>query len=226
MSPEQARGEEVDHRTDLWSLGVVLYEMIVGRLPFAADYEQAMIYSILNEDPEALTSLRTGVPMPLEWLVNKLLAKHREERYQSAGELLVDLKAVKGSTKSMSHVSGMSQISTMQMTGSVPAQASVKPGLVQSAIRAWPIMVGIMVGMLLLGYVLWSQEEPPDPLIKTEVLLRGIRSVNEATISPTAAYLAFEGEDEAGQSGLFLYETATGEIQYVGGTGFEPNPQF
>ncbi len=100
MSPEQSRGEDVDRRTDIWSAGVVLYQMVAGLPPFRGDYENAVIYSIHNAAPEPLTSLRTGVPMELERIVGKALAKDPSDRYQHADELATDLRRVRGEVDS------------------------------------------------------------------------------------------------------------------------------
>jgi len=81
MSPEQARAEQVDARTDIWSLGVVLYEMLSGRRPFQSDYEQALVYSILNENPKPTRQSRPEVPEVVEQIVAKALSKQLEDRY-------------------------------------------------------------------------------------------------------------------------------------------------
>ncbi len=94
MSPEQARGEDVDHRTDIWALGVVIYEMITGQLPFRGEYEQAVVYSILNEEPKPITDWRNDVPMELERVVSKALAKVPDQRYQRMDEVLTAIRSL------------------------------------------------------------------------------------------------------------------------------------
>ena len=95
MSPEQARGLDVDERTDIWSLGVVLYEMLSGSAPFKGETPTDVIVSILERDPSPLAALSEEIPAELDWIVKKALRKDRDERYQTVKEMLGDLRRAK-----------------------------------------------------------------------------------------------------------------------------------
>ena len=96
MSPEQAHGEPADQRTDIWAMGVVVYEMLTGKHPFAGAYQEAVTYRILNEDPEFATKIRPEVPARLDQIIERAIAKDPLRRYQTVDELCSDLEAVSG----------------------------------------------------------------------------------------------------------------------------------
>jgi serine/threonine protein kinase/tetratricopeptide (TPR) repeat protein len=95
MAPEQVHGEKADHRSDLFSFGVVFYEMLTGVRPFKGQHESAITYSIVNEEPDPLTVTRPGVAAGLQPVIDKLLAKDRDDRYQSAAAALADIETAR-----------------------------------------------------------------------------------------------------------------------------------
>ncbi|MFC1628909.1 protein kinase [Gemmatimonadota bacterium] len=129
-APEQLRGDQVDHRADIWSLGVVFYEMITGRLPFEAEHEQGIVAQIMQEEPVPITAQRARVPMVLERLVDKALSKNSADRYQHVDDLLVDLRT--------------------SITLNGEAKDSAKATIPRLASRKWTVRASVILGLVLL----------------------------------------------------------------------------
>ena len=194
MSPEQASGELVDHRTDIWSLGVLLYELITRHKPFKAETRQATINAILSSDPKAATAIDGTLPPDVDLILNKALEKDRELRYQTASDFRADIRRLLRMIDSAATISN-----PVASTGSLPQVARRSP--------FWPIAIVVMLicAAIPLGwYLTRAKTTAPDWARASHLQLTNQPGTEYfPTLAPDGEDFVFSSEPE-GNFDLFL----------------------
>ena len=191
MSPEQARGKQIDHRTDIFSFGVVLYEMLTLRHPFEGENAMDVIGSILHKEPTPIRQLLPGIPQDIERLINKTLRKDREERYQTAKDLLIDLRDARQELEVQSRLERTTSredpnTRIMAPTGDVPHTTSSAEYLVREITkRKRGIATGLIVLFLALigvGYWLFGNRVPPAKQVESIAVMPFVNESGSADV--------------------------------------------
>lgn len=219
MSPEQARGKQTDARTDIWSFGVVLYEMITGRTPFVGETKSDVMAAILKSEPETLAPYAPEIPVELESIIKKTLAKEREERYQTAAELLHDLKTLQSELNS-----GNNALKVGLFSSDIAASKQRETEVLSEPVFApkkkpWWLAVPAII-LLIGGLFFWSPWKPAPMKIDLASLIPsqvtswksdlGEDSSNRAKFSPDGKLIAFVAIKN-GKNSIWLKQIGGGD---------------
>ncbi|HSY67371.1 MAG TPA: protein kinase [Edaphobacter sp.] len=224
MSPEQARGDPLDLRSDLFSLGVVLYEMATGRHPFSGSTTAVVFDRILNHPPPPAISLNAELPAEFENILDKTLEKDRELRCQSAAELRADLKRLQRKSSSGNvATAAVPAASSQQIQTSQNPQESNASGIAAPAAgqrRRPTVALAMLVVLGIAGFVGWRFWPRPRPFAAVSVeQITNIGSIEKIALSADARFLA-EVKNDKGQRTLWVRNTATNtETQVLGAFG-------
>jgi Tol biopolymer transport system component len=223
MSPEQVQGQDVDHRTDIFSLGVVLYELLAGESPFKGMHETAIMYEIVNVDPPPIATVKEGIDPELDRLILECLEKDKDERFQSAKELARSLRKLKrgstGSRSSRFYNVNTQTVNTMQATTikksgattlkDIPIKNFFSSIFYNPAI-SWSLAGILTIGIILLlfFFVLNNSITEVQEIKATILPPHGVNYDNSIgsnlTISPDGKYISYIGTDSAGTRKLWI----------------------
>jgi len=224
MSPEQVQGQETDHRSDIFSFGVLVYEMLTGQLPFKGVHETALAYEIVNVDPAPMASIKPELDPALDAIVLECLEKDVRERAQSISQVAVDLKRYKreSSRQRMSRVTAARP--AMTATGPARPAQSVDDGPRRTGYLPWIVASILAVSLVALGIIHFRSPAgsamisaailPPDGM---NFLFYGNNS-GPAALSPDGKQLAFTATDSNGKRYLYLRTISEPVPRRLGGT--------